>query len=60
VGPVLVTDPALQFLQAVSVEMVEYRPAVHAAHTLAPTWLAVFVIKPGPHAVHTKTSGRVE
>ena len=41
-------------------EAVEYLPAAHAVHVVAPVVLPVFVIEPAAHAMHVATFDAVE
>ena len=38
-------------MHALAADTVEYLPAVHSLHELAPTSMPVFVIEPAPHCV---------
>ena len=41
-------------------EVVEYLPAAHGVHELAPASVPVFVIEPAPHSMHDVTFDAVE
>ena len=52
--------PAAQSIHAATLDAVEYLPAPHAVHVVAPLLLPVFVIDPASHAVHASTFDAVE
>ena len=39
-------------MHALAADTVEYLPAAHSLHELAPTSVPVFVIEPAPHSAH--------
>ena len=52
--------PLSQSEHAVAVGVVEYLPAAHLRHELAPALEPVFVIEPAPHLAHDATLELVE
>ena len=47
-------------MHAAVAEVVEYLPAAHSVHELAPALAPVFVIDPAPQSVHDTTAEVVE
>ena len=41
-------------------EVVEYLPALHSVHVVAPALVPVFVIEPAPQSVHEASLGSIE
>ena len=52
--------PASHPVHAATAELVEYLPAAHGMHELAPAAVPVFVIDPAPHPMHSSTFDAVE
>ena len=52
--------PARQSLQAAMLDCVEYLPAAHAVHIVAPVSLPVFVTEPAAHTLHDESLGSAE
>jgi len=55
-----VMDPAIQSVQAATFEAVEYFPAVHAVHVVAPVFTPVSVMDPAIQSVQAATPEAVE
>ena len=47
--------PALQSLQTATLDCVEYLPAAHAVHVVAPVSGPVFVTEPAAHTLHDES-----
>ena len=52
-APVLVTEPAVQTVQAVTFEKSEYRPAAHKVHRVPPLAGPVLVMLPAAQAMQS-------
>ena len=52
--------PARQSEHDAKVDAVEYLPAAHGVHELAPASVPVFVIEPAPHSMHDVAFDAVE
>ena len=52
--------PAGQAVHVATADTVEYLPALHSLHELAPPSMPVFVTEPGVHGVHAATSDALE
>ena len=52
--------PIPQLVHDAVFEAVEYLPAPHSVHELAPVLVPVFVIEPAPQAMHRATFDAVE
>ena len=50
-APLSVIDPAVQLVHDATLDPVEYVPAAHAVHKLAPGAVPVSVIEPATHAL---------
>ena len=49
-----------QSVQLAAAEVVEYLPAAHSTHAVAPAAEPVFVIEPAPHPMHDASVDAVE